>query len=428
MRTLLSAYASRPNMKTQFKRKRVAFAFPMVFAYLERVSRGILDYAHEKADWTFTRVPEMLSPSIDWLRYWPGDGAFVLITNPADAQLARKLPFPLINLAGRMLDPGIPTVTVDYEATGRLAAEHLLERRFQRFGFFGARGQWFSEQRRNSFSAVVRRAGYSVEILEIDDLFKPETRWINQERLLDKWLRGFRPPFAVFACSDLRAVMVNDACQRLGLRVPEDVALIGVDNDTVACELCQPQLSSVARNDWRVGWEAAALLDRLMREGTKRISAPMRVPPAGVFARRSTDTLAVENQVVAELLQYVRGHIGESFGVERLVQHTKKSRRLLETQFKESLGKSPYTFIIEERVEHARKLLSQPEKRSLTDIAAACGFSELRRFRLVFRRIAGASPAEFRRQALGKKEDSPARSPANLPRQTSGSHPQQNAG
>lgn len=389
-------------------RKRVAFAFPTVFAYLERVSRGILDYARQNCDWTFTRVPEMLSPSVDWLRYWPGDGAFVLVTNPTDARIARSLRFPVVNLAGRRVaDPVVPSVTVDYAATGRLAAEHLLERNFRRFGFFGTRGQWFSEQRREAFSEKILAAGHELAVLEIDDLFNSNSRWTNQEEMLDKWLRRLRPPFAVFACSDLRATMVNDACQRLSLRVPEDVALIGVDNDPVACELCKPPLTSVSRNDWQVGWEAAALLDRMMRGQLPRTAPSVRVLPDGVIARRSTDTLAVEDAQMADLTHYVRSHLHEAFGVERLLERSKMSRRLLETRFKECLGRSPYTFIIEERVDLARKLLVAPDKKTLTDIAAACGFSELRRFRIAFHSVTGVSPAEYRRNSAKPPEPAP---------------------
>jgi LacI family transcriptional regulator len=390
-------------------RKRVAFAFPSVFAYLERVSRGIMDYARQHCDWSFTRVPEMLNPAVDWLRHWPGNGAFILVINETDARLARALCFPVVNLAGRLADPGLPTVTVDYAATGRLAAAHLLERHFQRFGFCGTRDQWFSEQRREAFSEQVRRAGHRVAVLEFDDLFSSTSHWTNQEEMLDRWLRRFRPPFAIFACSDLRAIMVNDACQRLGLRVPQDVALIGVDNDQVACELCEPPLSSVARNNWQVGWEAAALLDRLMRADSPALPPPLRVPPEGVVARRSTDTLAVEDAHMAELTSYVRLHLQEPFGVERLVERSKMSRRLLETRFKECLGRSPHTFITEERVELARKLLAAPEKQTLTEIAAACGFSELRRFRSAFQSVAGVSPTEFRRGVTQDPKATPAR-------------------
>jgi LacI family transcriptional regulator len=396
-------------------RKRVAFGFPTAFPFLQRLSRGITDYARQNCNWTLTRAPEMISPSIGWLRYWPGDGAFALVENPADAQVARALPFPVVNLSGDLADLGVPTVTVDYAAIGRLAAGHLLERHFRRFGYNGTRGLWFSEQPQAAFSEVIRRAGGQVEVLEMNDLFHPDNRWASQEVMLDKWLRRFRPPFAIFACSDLRAAMVNDACQRLGLRVPEDVALIGVDNDQVACELCQPPLSSVARNDWQVGWEAAALLDRLMRGASPALAAPLLVAPEGVVARRSTDTLAVEDVQVAELTHYVRSHLQEAFGVERLLERSKMSRRSLENRFQECLGRSPYTFILEERVERARKMLLAPDKQSLTAIATACGFSELRRFRIAFQNLAGTSPTEFRRRGNKETPAAPARKPSRPP-------------
>lgn len=391
------------------RRKRVAFAFPTSLPFLDRVSRGILDYAQQHCHWTLTRVPEMISPSVGWLRYWPGNGAFALVENAADARVTRALPFPVVNLSADLADTGVPTVTVDCAATGRLAATHLLERNFRRFGFNGTRGLWFSEEPRDAFCEQIRHAGYAVDVLEMNDLFSPGSRWTNQEAMLDKWLRRFRSPFAIFTCSDLRAAMVNDACQRLGLRVPEDIALLGVDNDPVACELCQPPLSSVSRNDWKVGWEAAALLDRLIRGDSPPLPPVVRVPPDGVVARRSTDTLAVEDPQIALLTQYVRAHLGEPFGVERLLERSKMSRRLLERRFKECLGRNPYTFIIEERVNLARKLLAAPEQLTLTDVASACGFSELRRFRLTFQRIAGMPPAEFRRRAVKEGEKTSAR-------------------
>ena len=156
------------DLKT--RKKRIAFAFPLAVIYIERLSQGILEYARQHCDWTFTRVPEMLSPSIDWLRHWQGDGAFVLITDTAEARVARKLPFPVVSLSGYLAKPGVPTVTVDYAATGRLAAAHLLERHCQRFGFCGTRDRRFSEQRREAFSEQVRRAGHRVAVLEFSGL------------------------------------------------------------------------------------------------------------------------------------------------------------------------------------------------------------------------------------------------------------------
>lgn len=399
-RSLKSALAGPTNLAPiMTSKKRIALAFPTGLAFLERLVRGILQYAEQHGQWTFTRLPEALSPSLQWLRHWPGDGAFVLVTNPTDARIARTLKLPVVNLAGHLADPGVPTVTVDHRATGRLAAEHLLERRFRRFGFYGTRGKWFSAQRREGFRERVLAAGGTCALLEVEDLLSPRSKWTDQEAELTQWLRQLQPPVGILASTDLRAAMVLDACQRLGLRVPEQVAVIGVDNDVVACELCQPPLTSVSRNDWLVGWEAARLLDQLI-SGSAQGPLVRRIPPDGVVQRRSTDTLAIEDPVLARAVQHIREHLHQPFGVERLVEHCGLSRRRLEHRFQQALGCSPYAFIVAQRVERAKQLLASPQPKTLTAVATACGFTELRRLRLVFRRLTGLSPAQFRRAAL----------------------------
>lgn len=387
------------------QKTRVAFAFPMGLAFIERLQQGILDYARARGGWTFTRLPEMLSPSIDWLRHWPGDGAFVLLTSAADARVARALPMPVVNLAGHFADPGVPSVTVDHQAIGRLAAAHLLERRFTRFGFYGIRGKWFSTQRRDGFCAATRAARGEVDVFEASALVGPGTRWTDQQKELTGWLRRLRTPVGIMASSDLRAGMVFEACATLTLRIPEDVAIIGVDNDPVACEFCQPPLSSVSRNDVRVGYEAAALLDRLIRGGAPP-KKPILVPPDAVVQRRSTETWAIEDVQVASAVKFIREHLAENFGVERLLKESELSRRRLEHRFRETLGRSPYAFINDLRVAQARRLLAAQDGRNLADIAAECGFREVRRLRLVFQKLTGMKPSRYR-QAMRAKLDRP---------------------
>jgi LacI family transcriptional regulator len=386
---------------TMRAKKRIALAFPMGLAFIERLQQGILDYAQHHGGWMLTRVPEMLSPSIDWLRHWPGDGAFVLVTAQSDARIARALSIPVVNLAGHLPAPGVATVMVDHTAIGRLAAQHLLKRCFRRFGFYGTRGKHYSEERRQGFSDTVRLAGGHCDALEALDLASARTKWIDQQEELERWLRRLQTPVGIMASTDLRAAMVLDACAHAGLRVPEDVAVIGVDNDPVACEFSTPPLSSVSRNDREVGWAAAALLERLIQGGSAP-ERPVLIAPDGMVQRRSTETLAIEDPHVAAAVRHVRESLGEPFGVERIADQTPLSRRRLEHRFRQCLGCTPYQFINEQRVERARQMLVVPGKRTLTEVAAACGFRELRRFRLVFRRVTGLTPAEYREQTENK--------------------------
>jgi len=390
------------NITTKTKRKRVkhiALALPLDIVFVERLLPGILDFARDQGGWVFTRIPERLTSSFEWLRNWEGDGAFVLISNKTDVKVAQSLPIPIVNVGGYVKDARVPTVTLDQQMVGRLAAEHLLARRFHRFGYYGVRDLWYSEQRRIGFERALLETGYKCSSIESTNLIRSPWDWRRVGGQLARWLRSLQPPVGIMASWDLRAQMLSEACTMIGLRVPEDVAIVGVDNDPIACEFCIPQLTSVSRNDREVGWQAANLLSQLL-EGKRSLKLPILIPPDRVVARRSTDTLVIEDAEVARIVQQVRDHLNEVFGVERILRLSPLSRRQLEQRFRRSVGSSPYAFLNELRVERAKLLLAQSHKRALTTVASECGFSELRRFRMVFRRITKLSPAEYRRNCV----------------------------
>jgi LacI family transcriptional regulator len=367
---------------------------------MERAIHGITDYAKEHAHWSFTRVPETYGISIEWLRFWHGDGAFAAIYTPEDARLAQKIGIPIVNLATHLPDLQTPSITMDHYAIGQLAAVHLLERNFRRFGYYGPSDLLYGQLRRDGFCAAVADAGANVQIFEVQTVDHDARQKLDeQQQGLEQWLRKLQPPVGILASADLRASMVLEACQKLRLRVPDDVAVIGVDNDPMVCDFCDPPLTSVSRNDYQVGYEAAALLDRLLAGGSPP-EKPARIAPAGIVQRESTNTVAVEDSYVAEAIRYMRDHVHEHFGVEELLQQLPLSRRSLEYRFRAALGRSPYDYLNQIRVDQAKRLLSNPHRTSLTKIALACGFGDLRRFRIVFQRHVAANPAEYRQAAF----------------------------
>jgi LacI family transcriptional regulator len=384
------------------KRLRVAVAVPQGPPFVERLLRGIADFARPSGGWTVTRLPEAMGTSIQWLRHWQGGGAFAFISARADARIARRLPFPVINLSSVLRDPGVPTVAVDHARIGELVATHLLERQFKRFGYYGAAGIWYSELRRDSFCRAVTRAGGECMVLEAQPGMGTRT-WRDQSRQLERWLSTVQPPIGIMACSDPRAGMVLDTCRQLGLRVPEDVAVVGVDNDPIFSESYEPPLTSVSRNDQEVGRAAAALLERLI-SGAAPPKSPIFVPPDGIAERRSTETVAVEDADVAQAVRFIAANLHQPFGVEELLREVALSRRSLEYKFRNSLGTSPYEYINQVRVDAAKRLLTSSHALKLAAIATACGFADVRRFRIVFRRLVGKTPAEFRRSALAAPE------------------------
>lgn len=168
-----------------------------------------------------------------------------------------------------------------------------------------------------------------------------------------------------------------------------------MDNDPVASGFCRPPLSSVSRNDHEVGIAAASLLDSLMR-GEPAPDSPIILPPGGVVARASTESHGLDDPEIAAVTRMVRSRLNEPFGVEEMLAHTTLSRRRLEQRFHQTMGCSPSAFLNEQRVNRAKQLLAEPNALSLTEIASACGFTELRRFRIIFEKLTGLSPAAFR--------------------------------
>jgi LacI family transcriptional regulator len=204
----------------------------------------------------------------------------------------------------------------------------------------------------------------------------------------------------LLAVQDYRARVVIEECERLGLRIPHDVAVIGMEDDPTLCEFCRPTLSSVSRNAWQLGEETASMLDCLM-DGRPR-PADVVLPSDGVVARQSTDTVAVDDPHLAAAVHFIHDHLGEPFGVERVVEASSISRRQLETRFRDILGCAPHEYLSRRRVERAKQLLCAPNRIKFHNVAKACGFPSVDRMRLVFRRVTGMTPLEYRLAEVGK--------------------------
>lgn len=393
------------------KRKRtvrhVALAYPIAVPWMAMFVRGVTDYAQRHGGWTFTSSP----PSLSWaaeealtlqsLKGWPGDGVIAAVATAADAQAARRLGKPIVNVAAGMEDVGLPRVMPDHYGMGRLAAEHLLERGLRRLAYFGIEGLWYSRQRRLGFEAAAQKAGVRCDVLELPKSSPSCRTWQQRLLPLTRWLEKLKPPVGLLAVQDYRARRVVDECQRMGMEVPHEVAVIGMDDDPVVCEFCRPTLTSVSRSPWRCGYETAALLDRLM-DGKSAPPCNMLIPSEGVIARQSTDTVAVDDIHVAAAVHYIHDHLAEPFDVESVVQATTISRRQLEQHFRHVLGCTLYAYISRQRCERAKLLLTGKDRVKFRTVAKACGFSSIERMRLVFKRTLGLTPQEYRQSKSRK--------------------------
>jgi LacI family transcriptional regulator len=379
--------------------RQIALAFPITIGPHANIVRGILSYAREHANWTFVGGPENVTLSVLQLKGWRGDGVIAEALTKKEDETARKLGLHVVSLSGSLPESDLPRVIVDHYQIGRLAAEELLRCEIRRFAYYGLKGVWYSQQRCQGFAERIAEEGYDCSILQVASTLEGKATWHGWLGELQQWLATLQPPFGLMGVNDHRARMAIEACRQVGWYVPHDVAVVGVDNDPIACEASSPTLTTVARNDEAIGYQAAQWLDRLI-SGNPPAERFIQIPPIGVVARESTDMVAVDDPKLSLAVQFIRQHQGESFNIEDVLRHAAVSRRWLEYRFRDRFGRSPHEYISESRVERAKLLLGRTPRLHLQEIAQACGFTDSRNLRLVFRRQTGMSPAEYRRTAL----------------------------
>ena len=377
------------------KIKRIALALPLGVPHLEEVVHGIRLFGQRHANWDFVTSPETHSIPVSSLTGWDGDGVIAMVSAETDLKVVQKLHCPVVNLSGALANVALPRVRVDYERAGHLAAEHLLNRGFERFAFYGLKDTFFARSCLDGFRKRLQPHALDCSVYEDPSTSGVLRPWQHDNKTLENWLRSLKLPVGLMASHDPRAVMVVQACRRIGLRVPEDVAVIGFNNDIQSCEFCDPPLTSVARPGEKIGFEAAALLDRLLR-GEAPPGHDILFPPEGVVERASTNTVAVgDNEQLAEAIRYIDLHLSKSISVDEILKHVDVSRRWLEMAFKKKLHTSPHVYICQARVKKARAMLAGPRKLRFKQVALECGFSNTRQMGLIFERHTGVSLRDY---------------------------------
>jgi LacI family transcriptional regulator len=377
----------------------VAVAVDASRSYGRRILAGIADYAESHVRWSMYLEPR--SPGTyrsGWLRDWRGDGILAWIEDRPTARRFARSRIPLVELFGHHLDLGLPTVGNDDEAIGRLAAEHLLGRQLRRFAFSGYPGEPWVERRFAGFAAGLRRRGFGVARFRSSREAGSPARWEREQQRLVEGLRALPKPAGLLACSDRHAQRVLDACRRAGIAVPDEVAVLGVDDDEEICRLSDPPLSSVKDDPRRVGFEAARLLDRLMSRPRRPPRKPLLIPPQGVAERRSTDVTAVEDRAVAEAMRSIRRRACEGLSVPDLLREAHLSRAAFYRRFRAALGRTPHAELLRARLDRAKELLRQTSM-TLEEIADRAGFAHPEYLSAAFRREVGTTPGAYRRES-----------------------------
>ncbi len=376
---------------------RVALLIETSREYARGLLRGIIRYHREHGPWSLFFKPHGLGePPPAWLATWSGDGIIARINDQRMADAVLRAKVPAVDLRAALGDLGLPIVGVDNRIVVRLGVEHFLERGFRRFAFCGTPygEHLYQDERSDRFERMVTERGFPCAVYKHPRPLAGS--WDEEQQQIAAWLRSLATPVAVMTCHDDRGQQVLDACLRAGLRVPDEVAILGVDNDPFLCNLCTPPLSSIDADAERSGYEAAALLGRLMRGG-KAPRRPQWFPPRGVVVRQSTDVTAVSDPHVVHAARLIRDHACESVNVEQLLEQVPVSRSALFRRFREHLGRTPKEEMTRVRLVRARELLCETGL-SVAEVAERAGYAEAKYFIEVFHRATGVTPLRYRRQ------------------------------
>jgi LacI family transcriptional regulator len=361
------------------------------------ILRGIARYVRAHSPWGTFLEPRSLEELVPgWLRDWHGDGIIARVQNRqiADAVLAAGI--PAVDVLGVVRASGLPPVHTDDKEITALAASHLLERGFRRFAFFGLAGESWSQYRRDAFMEIVKRHGCPCTLYETPRKVHHARQWEDYADDLARWVAALPKPVGLMLCSDQVGPVTMEACRRAGVGVPDEVAVIGVDNDEPLCEAAAPGLSSVWPDHEGIGYEAAGMLDGLMRGGQPP-AGPVFVPPRALITRRSSDVQAVDDPDVAAAVRVIRDRACRPDGltIDDVAAEVAVSRSVLQRRFKRATGRTLHDEMLRVRIARARELIVETDL-PIAAIAEKAGFRHQEYLGVVFRQKLGTTPAKFR--------------------------------
>jgi LacI family transcriptional regulator len=374
-------------------------------AYGRGLLRGIIRYQREHGPWSIYFQPRGINdPAPAWLKSWKGDGILARISDRRMAAMIERTGAPCVDL--RFAVPGLnmPAVGIDNSTVVARAFDHFFDRGYRRFAVCTyPHGQFvWMDYRTRLFQTLAAERGFPCEVYSGSaEEDAPPTAWEQEQGQFAKWLARLPKPIAIFAVNDDRGLQIVDACRRAGIAVPDEVSVIGVDNDEFLCGLASPPLSSVSINLEMMGYRAAALLDDLMSKRAPPPSEPLLLPAGEVVARKSTDSLAIDDPELSRVVRYLRENACRGIRMSDITRATGMERRTLERRMKSLFGRSPKDELMRIQIEEAKRLLASTEL-SVKAISLRTGFANSRYFTQVFRLRVGVAPGQYRNSSRGK--------------------------
>jgi LacI family transcriptional regulator len=377
--------------------RRVALLVETTRTYTRDLLAGVRRYVAEHGPWSVfieLRAPDSSPPP--WLRGWDGDGILTRTFTAEMAELITATGLPAVELRSSHFNRQLPFVGMDNRLIGRAVAEHFLERGYRQFAAYSLHTERFFEERVDNFVATVAAAGHPCAVLP-ERVSDSVHDWEAGQARLIAWLERLPRPVGIYAANDQLGVRLLDACQRAGLAVPEEVAVVGTENEETLCAFATPPLSSVRFDGAGVGYLAAGMLDRLMG-GRAKPPAETLVPPKGIVVRASSDDLVITDPLVARAARLIRENATAGIAVKDLCRMLGASRSTLERRMAATLKRTPKEEILRLRFREVERLLRDTGL-TIDAIAAQTGFAHSHYLQAAFKERHGRTPGEFRRSA-----------------------------
>jgi len=368
-------------------------------SYSRRLLKGIIRYSREVGPWKFQRMPlyfRMMYGEdgvVEFAKKWKAD-AIIAQLRDVNVELLNSLNIPIIVQNYSERNKAVSNLTGNYYETGVMAARFFLNRGYRNFAYYGYENAIWSRERGLGYKDEIEKNGGKCHILENRNSDSRE--WVYDHEHIGKWLQSLKKPIALFACDDYYALQISETCNIDNISIPEEIALLGVDNDELLCNISNPPLSSIVLDVENGGYQAGKLLHKLINKETAK-AFNIVVDPLYVECRTSTEKYAVSDKHIRKILTYIGNNYTNQISVDDLVRQIPLSRRVLEKKFKKMTGSSLYQCIQDHRMNHFTRLLLTSDY-TLFDAALQSGFDNYKNISRIFRKYKAHSPAEYRKR------------------------------
>lgn len=379
--------------------KRVLILIDYSSEFSRRLLKGLIQYSKDHGPWMFYRLPTYYKTLhgkegiVEWAKEWKAD-AIIARWDHEGTNLLGTLNIPVLLQNYKERSPYFSNLTGDYIGTGEMAAKFFIKRRYRNFAFYGNKGVVWSRERAEGFRREVEKSGGNYYYFESENLSGEE--WGTSYIELDEWLLSLPKPVGLFACDDSFALRVSQICTINNIRIPEEISLLGVDNDELICHLSDPPISSIVTDVEKGGYEAGRLIDRMI---SGEIKEPFNIiiQPTRFELRKSTEKYDIENEYISQVVNFIEDNFTTDIDIEGLTGLVPLSRRNLEVKFKEEMGTSIYQFILSCRIDYFANLLLTTD-RTLFDLALESGFNDCKNISRIFKKMKGYTPIEYRKK------------------------------